>query len=230
MATELEGRLQDLFNSFYNLYGRNFRKFVDLFLRAYERNVKWLNNIDRSLFEDLADIMDMLRLANRSTLHEMRAFLEGIKSHYSYAYFVDCLGLPELYALWHKAVDLGLVPILRAYINIEADTAAFKREFGAKTTAEVASLFKGFALRRLDTRLHELLGKPKTFEKLRDEILSRMEYVVASLPIGREDIIVFTDHGYDVFRTNSMYYAKHVHERDAAFSKLASVLILKKVK
>jgi len=223
----VEGLLRDFFTSFYNVYKRDFRKLVDLFLRAYERDVRGLGGIDRSLLEDLAEVVAALRSASRSTLHEMRAFVRDIRPRYRYVYLVDCLGLPELYALWYKAVSRGLVPELKAYINTEASTAAFKRVFGAETMAGVASQSDGFVLKRLDVKLHEELGKPKALEELKSEILGRMEYVAASLPIDGGDTIVFTDHGYDVFRANSVYYAVHTHKEGAAFSKLASVLLFK---
>jgi len=223
----VEERLRDFFVSFYSVYKRDFRKFIDLFLRAYERDVRGLGSIDRSLLEDLAEVVAALRSASRSTLHEMKAFIMSVRPRYRYAYLVDGLGLPELYALWHKAASRGLVPELKVYINAEASTEAFKREFGAETMAGVASQSDGFVVRRLDVKLHEELGKPKALEELKSEILKRMEYVAASLPIDGGDAIVFTDHGYDVFRANSVYYAAHTRKEGAAFSKLASVLLFK---
>jgi len=232
VSTEIEERIRTFFNSFYNIYRCDYRKFIDLFLNAYERDVQSLTNIEKGLVENLINIIDMLRTVRKDTIHEMKDFIMRYRFNYRHVYVVDCLGLPELYALWCNAVDKKLIPIVKVFINVEATTKAFKEVFESETMGYVAKDVDGIVFRRLDSRLHETFDKLKTREELINLLVARMNYMILSLPIGKEDTMIFADHGYDIERLNSKYIAKHTYIRKlkVALSKLAPVMLLKKVR
>lgn len=233
MSNEISKYLQKFFNSFYSKYKHNYRKFIDVFLRAYERDTRGLSDIDKLLVKDLNSIINMLRAVRIDTLHEMRDFILRYRINYKYVYVVDCLGLPELYALWCRASKVGFMPIVRVFVNQKATTRAFKEVFGDETLGQVAEDVGGLVFRKLDTLLHsEIFKELKSRNESVELLVGRMRYVVSLLPLMKDNIMIFSDHGYDVIRIDSKYIAKHTHIRRTriALAKLAPVMLLKRIR
>jgi len=231
MSSEIERSLQKLFNSFYNIYKNNYEDFVDIFLRAYEHELHGLPDVKRLFVEDLINIIDMLRVVRIDTLHEMKDFIERYRANYRYIYVVDCLGLPELYALQCRASETGLINITRIFINQEATTRALKEVFGVETLSHVAEDVNGMVFRRLDTKLHEKFKEPKSRKEILDLLIGRMKYII-SLSLEEGNTMIFSDHGYDVIHTDSKYTAEHahIHKTKVALAKLAPVILLKRIR
>jgi len=231
LNSEVERRIHRLFNSFLNLYGDDYGKFADILLRAYEGNTSGLQPVGRLLVEELADLIALLRALSIDTLGELERFVEAHRSEYG-IYVLDCLGLPELYALWHRARKASFVPVIRVFINRETRTEAFKRVFSSETMSGVAEKVSGTVFRKLDEQVHsaDFLGEPRNREEFLSLLVGRMRYAVSHFSFANVNVMILSDHGYDVVRVGSKYVARHTHldRSRAALAKLAPVLMLKK--
>ena len=233
---EIEPRLKALLNSICTIHKRNYEKFVDILLRAYDRDLQGLQPLDRGFVEDLADLMATLRAVRTDTLHELKNFIDSYRNDYKYVYVVDCLGLPDLYALMCSIDNVKFN--FRIFINQRTNTQAFKNAFASETMADVAKMLSGLVIRRLDTSLHEISEKMSSGGLNRNEVLNiivgRMNYVsslLASLMTHmRAKTMIVTDHGYDVIRIDSKYIINHVFTPNIKpiLAKLALVVLLKK--
>ena len=237
MINEIEICLERFFSSFYNLYRNDYAKLVDILLRAYdERGTNGLSGIDNLLVKNLAKIINTLRLIKVDTLNKMKEFILNHCTEYHSIYVIDCLGLPELYALWCEASKLGLIPILRVFINTRANTRAFKEVFGVESLRQVAERAGGLAYRRLDELLHHkrwlaIFSGTTSREEFMRLLIDRINYLLSirSLLV-RSGTMILTDHGYDIVCINTRYIAEHSHipKSKLALAKLASVLLLKR--
>ncbi|MEM4677408.1 MAG: hypothetical protein QXY55_05925 [Candidatus Korarchaeota archaeon] len=224
--SDLEVRIHQFFTSFYNLYKNNYRLFVEIFLRGIDEDVRNLPEQNRLLANLVAEIIRILRTINYDTLSEMREFVEKHRSSYRYVIVVDCLGIPDMYALWSSANRKGLMPLVKTFINIKAITQSFKEKFGADTMADVASSLRGLVIKRLDTFLHtEMPPGGLTRDNLIFMLVKRMAYV--STILLEKDTMVLSDHGYDIKRSNSLYVISHGYVKESVLAKLAPVILIK---
>jgi len=231
VTSEIEKRIYSFFNSFYTVYRCDHRKFVDVFLRAYERSNYMVPQVDRVLVEELTTIIDMLRAARRDSLGELKEFVIRIRDNFSYVYVIDCLGLPELYAVWCEAVRLGSVATIRVFINREAVTKALDDAFGVNSMSRVADNVKGFVFKRLDTLLHYSdIFREQDRSGILNAIVGRMKYILSAISLHvKMNTMMIADHGYDIIIRRDRYTAKHTHILRArrGLSKLAPVIMIK---
>lgn len=229
MASKIEDHIYEFFNSFYNVYRLNYKKFADLFLTAYEHTPTALNSIEMMIIKTLNSLMNAARAEIGNALDEMVEFVKSYRSEYSYIYVIDCIGLPDLYALWSSATEKRLIPIVKIFINQEAKTISFKEAFGAESMKQVATIFSGQVFRKPDEMLHsEMFAKPRDRSEFVKLLAWRMKYIASMLPLDKSTMIL-SDHGYDVLREGSKYVASHVNIPKAkkALAKLAPVILLK---
>lgn len=224
--SDLEVRIHQFFTSFYSLYKNNYRLFVEIFLRGIDEDIRNLPEQNRFLVNSVAEIIRILRVINYDTLSEMREFVEKHRSSYRYVIVVDCLGIPDMYALWSLAYRKGFMPIVKTFINIKAITQSFKEIFGADRMADVASSLHGLIIKRLDTLLHtDMPPGGLTRENLISILIKRMAYV-STLPLERKTMVL-SDHGYDIERFNSLYVISHGYVKGSVLAKLAPVILIK---
>ena len=232
--SSIEQKLWSLLRSFREYYRCDYRKFADSLLRAYDNDLQGLQPLDKRLVKGLADLISTLKYVRKHTLDEMRNFVERYKNDYEYIYVVDCLGLPDLYALMCSVDESKFNVIMRIFINQRTNTQAFKDAFASETMADAARTLGGLVIRILDTSLHEIEEKTNNGELNRNEVLNiivgRMKYVSSLLaPHMMIKTMIVTDHGYDVMRRGSGYIINHVFPSNIrpALAKLAPVILLK---
>lgn len=224
----LEEDLNRFLNSFFNLYRDDYRKFVEIFIRSIEGDKSSLTGIDLNLVEHLMRIVQTIQGVNTDTLLDMRTFVEKYRGDYSYIYVVDCLGLPDIYALFYVACKRGFMANLKIFINIKGVTEPFKRAFDAETLSQVATSLQGLVIRRPDAILHsDVFAKPHNREELIRALVGRMKYVVTLIPLEKPTLVL-SDHGYDIVREDTSYFIKHAHVKRPIFTKLAPALLLKR--
>jgi len=231
VTAEAELHLLKLFNTFRSLFGCDYRRFADVFLRAYEYDVRGLSGAEQLLVEYLAEMIKAFRALDVDTVGEMNSFVERYRNIYRYVYVVDCLGLPELYAVWCEAGRRGFAVEVKVFVNRDASTKAFKGVFGAGSMADVAKGIDGMVLKRLDKWIH-LDEEPKTRDELVSWLVGRMMYAASILlSLAGGNTMILSDHGYDVVRLDSKYAAKHTHipKTKLALAKLAPALMLKRL-
>ncbi len=230
LTSEIEDHIRSFFNSFYSVYRLNYEKFADLFLMAYERSPATLSDIDRAIVKTLNSLIDAARAERRDTLHEMKEFVERYRSEYRYVYVIDCIGLPDLYALWSSAIEKRLIPIVKIFINREAKTVSFREAFGAESMKQVATDFSGQMIRKPDEMLHAIFTTPMERNEFVKLLAWRMSYMAReSQPRLEKGTMILSDHGYDVICDGSKYVASHINIPRAriALAKLAPVMLLK---
>ncbi len=228
----IEDRLMRFFESFHSIYKDNYRRLAEILLRAYEGDVRGLSATDRMLVNDLLEVIRELRIARSSTLHEMRDFILRSSPGYDYVYVVDALGLPELYGLWCEAGKVKLIPILKLFVNSEANTRAFKEVFGCEDLACVAGASQGMVLKKMDVLIHDIMsGESRSRYEIIDLIVARVKHVTLELPLVKGNTMILSDHGYDIVRVNSRYIATHTHghRTPLALAKIAPVILLKRI-
>lgn len=218
----IEERIMRFFNTFYHAHGCNFRLFADIFIRAYEGGTRGLNPVDARLIDELTGLMSDLAAAGNSTLPKLAELVKGVAARY--IYLVDCLGLPDIYALWcHSSIA-----VIKAFINPQAVTQTFKTVFGARTMAEIAGSLGGLVLRSLDTMIHSEVFKWQDRNSLIDAIAARAEYVRSHLgPLAKPATVFFSDHGYDVLKDGDRYAAAHTGLKRPRLAKLSTFLAIK---
>jgi len=96
----------------------------------------------------------------------------------------------------------------------------------------VAEKVSGRVFRKLDEQVHstDFLGKPYDRGEFLSLLVGRMRYAVSHFSFTKNNVMMLSDHGYDVVRVGSKYVARHTHldRSRAALAKLAPVLMLKK--
>lgn len=211
------------------MYKDNYQKFVELFLRSIDEGSKRdLSNLDSILVNYLMNIIHILRNTNTDTLSDMKMFIEKYRKDYSYLYVIDCLGLPDLYALWFTSNKKGFTPLVKTFINIEATTKTFKEVFSAGTMVQVAIGLQGMVIKRLDTFTHsDMFARPHNREDLVKALITRMKYVEKLIPLEGATMII-SDHGFDIVRKDSLYVIQHGHTKRMIFAKLALIMLVKK--
>ena len=229
---EIELKLKAFLNSFCNFHKRNYEKFADILLRAYDGDFRGLQPIDKELTKDLADLITTLKAIRIHTLYELESFTEKFRNDYRQVYVVDCLGLPDLYALMCNLDNIKFD--FKIFINQRTNTQAFKDVFVSDTMADVARKLKAQAITELDKQLHKIVEMANNKEFTRNEILNiiveRMNYVSSLLTLHtKAKTMILTDHGYDIIRVGSRYIINHVFPPDTkpALAKLAIVVLLK---
>jgi len=231
MSVKAERNVLKLFNTFHSRFKCDYKKFVDIVLRAYESNLYGLSSEERLLVKYLINIINELRAWNADTLNEMKNFVEKYRSNYRQTYVVDCLGLPDIYAIWCEACEKGLIGEVKVFINRKATTSALKEAFGAETLTDVAIHTDGIVLRKFDTLLHsEIFREPKSRSEFVNLLVERMKYAASQLlSLAEKNTMILSDHGYDIISHNSMYVAKHtrIPRTKIALARLAPVVLLK---
>lgn len=224
----LEESLHRFLVSFFNVYGDNYRKFVEILLRGVEGDKAGLLGVDSIFVEHLINIINSLRRVGKDTLLNMKDFIERYRRDYRYLYVVDCLGLPEVYALLSIASRKGFVINLKVFVNVRGVTEPFKKTFGAETMLRVATSLHGLVIKRLDAILHsEEFTRPYNRDELINALVSRMKYVETLIHLEGATLVL-SDHGYDITREKTFYFIQHGHVRNPIFAKLAPVLLFKK--
>jgi len=233
VSIEVERTLLKFFNTFHSTFNCNYKKLTDIFLRAYERDLYGSPSIERLLIEYLVRAIDAFRGWSTDTLHEMRNFVEHYRGNYKRICVVDCLGLPELYAIWCEAYERGFIVEVKVFVNRKAITKAFEEVFGVETLTDAARHTDGIVLRRLDTLLHsEMFREPRDRNEFANLLIGRMKYVASLLlSLVEGDTMILSDHGYDIISLNSKYVAKHTHipKSKIALARLAPVVLLKQL-
>jgi len=232
VSTEIEKLILKFFITFHNTFKCNYRKLADILLLAYKHDLHRLSSLEFLPAKYLVQLINMLRAQNADTLNAMRDFVKQHRSEYREAYIVDCLGFPELYAIWCEACEKGFLVEVKVFINRDATTRALKEVFNAETLDAVAQLIDGMVLRRLDTLLHsELFSIPREDAEFKNLLVERMKYAAMTLlSLVRDRAIILSDHGYDVLNIDSKYVAMHMHmpRSKIALAKLAPLVLLKK--
>lgn len=216
-----EERILRVFNTFYTAHKCDFSAFADLFIKAYEGGYRRGGPLDARVVEELAALISEAASASASTLPELAQLTRelGVRR----VYVVDCMGIPEVYALWCRA--RGAV---RLFVNPSGVTQAFKDAFGASTMAEVAKTLGGAVVKRLDAMAHSDLFAPQSRAALAKAIAARMEYAYAHLgQLAEPGSAFISDHGYDVVKAGDKYAAAHTGLRRPSLAKLATVYVVK---
>ncbi len=232
---ELEKEITLFFESARQVYGcklEGLRNFVSTIVDAYEQKRVIKLDVRSPLEERARRIIHIARSLNRDSLGEMRVFVEEKKRQFRKVFLVDCLGLPEFYHLWCTAVERGLHPALRVFVNTGADTKTFKERFGqeAETLYIVAQELGAQVFRGLDRLLHELHSNTLPRDRLISLIAQRALYASQVLSSPHGGVLILTDHGYDVVREGKGYRALHGEWAlgvKLALAKLALALLVK---
>lgn len=220
----IEERIIRLFNTFYHAHKCDFRLFADLFVRSYEGDTRRLSPVDARFVEELSSLISELALAGNSTLPKLAELIKEVEARRIYV--VDCLGLPDLYAIWCH-VNKSII-VVRAFINPQAVTQTFKEVFGARTMAGVAASLGGLVLKSLDTMIHSEAFKWQDRNSLVGAIAARADYVRSYLgPLAEPGTVFISDHGYDAVKDGNRYAAAHAGLQKPKLAKLSSLVAIK---
>jgi len=237
VAEVVESYLQRLLVSLQNVYGEDYRGVAGAFLRAYEGSTRGLPHTEADIVQGLATVIGLLRGDVPDTLHELNGFIERYRGGYSRVYVVDCLGLPDAYAVWHRSTRAGLVASVKVFINQRATTEAFKEALSGEpgsTLADIARRIGAQRLGELDRMLHGLeheMSREELTGWLARRMLFAASYVLRVASLAGGNILILSDHGYDIVKQGLKYSVRHtgIPRNQAALSKLALALLLKKI-
>ncbi len=167
---------------------------------------------------DEASLDDMEQFANKMWVRGYRLYL------------VDCLGLPEVYAIYMLASsNCGEINVtVTPYINPEAKTDRFKEAFKKGTMVEIARDLGAPIFGSPDEILHSELSKGVDVEKLVDLARTRLHEIaklIADSAIRSKRAVVISDHGYDIYCLKSSCYASHT-DREPILSKIAPMIMI----
>lgn len=214
-------------------YGLSYERFFSVLLCAYgyicepevEGGYADVVNYAKSLIRtaESADYDDV-------SLDNMVRFTRHMQESGYKLYLVDCLGLPEVYAIYMLASsNCGETRVtVTPYINPEAKTDRFREAFKKETMAEIARDLSAPIFRSPDEVLHSELGRwveVGVFVNLAKNRLHSVTRLIAESAIQSKKAVVVSDHGYDIYCRENLCYASHT-EHEPMLSKIAPMIIV----
>lgn len=168
------------------------------------------------------------------SLHNLRKEVQRLKGNGYKPFLVDCLGLPEAYEVYIKAVErygvLGAT--LKPFINAKGWTQAFTQAFGdAFTKSSMHSIARelGTSLyKSIDNIVHKELGEPMELDGLINLAEARLRSVadgIAKDAINARKAFIVADHGYDIIHSvGNRYHLGHGH--DSKLARIAPIIVI----
>jgi len=214
------------------IFNLSYRDFFLLLIESYDHKFHASFKIRRDVAENIvAKIRKLAKIVAKSldTLGILRNRTLQLKGQGYQPFLVDCLGLPEVYEIYKRVTEAcGILSvIIEPYVNVTALTYSFKSTFQASSMLELARMLGTSLYKSIDLVVHNEFSNPLELDTLVRLAETNLRVYVDELArdaMSKRYAFIVSDHGYDIYRTNNMYYLGH--GEDSELAKIAPLIIV----